>query len=283
MNDLKELYRDSVNSIVDISTSPETDIKILMEKFLGIKYIDVIIGDKKISKENLKDYKNALNKRINGEVLQYITCEEIFMGLCFYVDENVLVPRDETEILVNKALDGINKSGAKKILEVGVGSGAISVSLAKYSDIDKVYALDISKNAIDVAKRNAKDIGVFDKIEFIESDLFENVSDDLLHSLDMIVSNPPYIPLNEMKQLHADVKKEPEIALYGGVDGLDYYRKITKSAFRYLKNGGTLIYEIGYNQSNDIYDILKSEGFKQLELIKDFNNYDRVVIAHKVL
>lgn len=193
------------------------------------------------------------------------------MKLRFFVNDNVLIPREDTEILVQEAIE-LNK---KSILDMCTGSGCIAISLAKYIEGAIVDAVDISKEALELAEKNADFNAV--KVNFINSNLFENISKEY----DLIVSNPPYIPSLDIEELQSEVKNEPHIALDGGDDGLDFYKKISKEALKYLRVDGILMYEIGYDQAISVSNILKNCGYKDIKVIKDFGGNDRVVIARK--
>ena len=199
------------------------------------------------------------------------------MKLSFYVDENVLIPRPDTEILVEEAISICKKNNYTKILDLCTGSGAIAVSLAKYLENVDITAVDISNNALKIAKRNARSNNVEEKITFIESDLFDNLSNN---KYDIIVSNPPYIKKEEINYLDKEVKREPRLALDGGMDGLDFYRKIAQNAFKYLNNKGTLCLEIGFNQKEKVINLLKKEGkYTNIYCKKDLGQNDRCLIC----
>ena len=244
--------------------------------------------------------------------LQYITNIQEFMGLEFYVDENVLIPRSDTEILVEEVINSIDKTKSIKLLDMCTGSGVIAVTLAKYCDnvksLGKVYnniqivAVDKSEGALNVAIKNAKLNNVQEKIKFIKSDMFEKLDNLLLDSLycgenvdntsknikestknkiekyDIIASNPPYIETEVIKQLSKDVQNEPKIALDGGNDGLNFYRIISENLAKYLKKGGNLFLEIGYNQKESVSKIFEKK-FEKLKCIKDFAGNDRVIVG----
>ena len=223
-----------------------------------------------ISKENEKELLSSLEKIKNGYPLQYITHHQEFMGLDFEVNEDVLIPQPDTEVLVENAikivLDNYTNKEVK-ILDLCTGSGAIAISIKKYLPNAKVYASDISKKALDVAKLNAEKNNV--KINFICSNMFENIKD----KFDIIVTNPPYIKSNEIAKLSKNVQKEPKLALDGGEDGLKFYKILAKEIFKYLNEYGTLLMEIGFDQGKVV-----AELFKGSKCIKDYANNDRVVI-----
>ncbi len=223
----------------------------------------------------------VLKRRIRGEPIQYILGKTEFMGLEFKVTPDVFIPRPETEILVEAVIDIVHspQSTVHSILDIGTGSGCIAVSLAKYLPDAEITAIDISENAIEIAKQNALSNNV--EINFLQSDLFSNCR---LSTIDygLIVSNPPYIASGEIKTLQPEIKYEPRTALDGGKDGLDFYGRIIDKAPAYLKKGGFLIMEMGFNQKDAIRNIFQKSGYFQIiELIKDYNKIDRVIIAKK--
>lgn len=211
--------------------------------------------------------------------IQYVIGMTEFCGLDIEVNEDVLIPRPETEILV-EVIEGLVHSQqsiahSKRILDLCTGSGCIAIALTKKLPDCKIVASDISGKAIVLAKKNAERLGA-ERIEFVLSDLFN----DLKGSFDIIVSNPPYIAGYEFAGLQEEVLKEPRMALYGGEDGLDFYRRIFDSAGKFLKNGGHVAVEIGYGQSAQVKNILENAGgFRMVEVRKDSNGIDRVVVA----
>jgi len=199
------------------------------------------------------------------------------MKMNFLVNDKVLIPRPDTEVLVEEVIKLSKKFAKPKILDLCTGSGAIAVSLAKYVNSAEIYASDISKEALDVAKINAKKNEVENKITFIESDLFMQIPKN---KFDIIVSNPPYIRKDVIEDLDEEVKKEPIIALDGGTDGLDFYRKIAKDAYDYLKYNSYLCFEIGYDQKIDVIEILENEKkYTNIYSKKDLYENDRIIIA----
>lgn len=201
------------------------------------------------------------------------------MGLEFEVSPAVLIPRPETEILVEEVLKRLKPNS--RFLDIGTGSGAIAVSIAKYSINSKGYAVDISNDALAIAKKNAKRNAVDGKIKFIKSDLYSSLPDEA--EFDFIISNPPYIRSKDIEKLQEEVQKEPLIALDGGKDGLLFYRRIIKDAGKYLKADGYIAFEVGYNQAGEVKDLLKNANFFNLEVIKDLQGIDRVVIGKRGL
>ena len=243
--------------------------------------------DKVLDKAKLEFISSVLRRRFLGEPIQYILGKTEFMGLEFLVNEAVLIPRPETEILVETALeylkirkdyDSINKT--PKVLDLCTGSGCIAVSLAKNLTQASVDASDVSDEVLEVAKKNAAINNV--AVNFIQSDLFKS-NLFVSGSYDMILSNPPYVITSQLKSLQMEVQKEPRLALDGGIDGLYFYRRIVKDAYYFLKDNGLLIFEIGFSQKDALEDIFNSSGlFKVLRIVKDYNSIDRVIVGRKV-
>lgn len=219
-----------------------------------------------------------IHKLCNNIPLQYVTNSQEFYGLKFYVDENVLIPRSDTEILVETVIKYVknleNKNENLKILDMCTGSGIIAIILAKYCENVDITAVDKSEDALKVAIKNAKTHNVYNKINFIKSDMFEN----LKGKYNIIVSNPPYIEKDVIKTLSKDVQHEPEMALDGGIDGLDFYRIINNNVDNFLEKNGAVFLEIGYNQRDSVSEIF-AENFKNIKCIKDLNNLDRVIVG----
>ena len=217
--------------------------------------------------------------------VQYLLNEQEFYGRKFYVDKGVLIPRQDTEILVEKMIDTLKDKVLKneihpKILDIGVGSGIIGITAALEIESSYVLGVDISDKALETAKKN-KEILKVSNIKFLKSDLFENVE---FREFDMIVSNPPYISLNEVGIMSDDtLLHEPSEALFAENDGLYFYYEICQKAFDYLANFGYLLFEIGYKQAKNIVEIMTSSGFKNVEVIKDLAGLDRVVIGQKII
>lgn len=265
-----------------------------------LKYIlkkDVIIDSDDIEERELIQFTKNIEELKKGKPLQYITNVQSFYGENFFVNENVLIPQPDTEVLVEKAIEIINKnvdatlsnfdeecknneatignfeSSKLKILDLCTGSGAIAISIKKNTTNTEIYASDISENALEVATKNAKKILKDEnKIKFIQSDMFKNINE----KFDMVVSNPPYIRTDEIKYLARDVQNEPTLALDGGKDGLDFYRIIRENIDKYLNFNGYLLMEIGYDQKDEVLEL-----FENSYCIKDYAGNDRVVIFQK--
>ena len=245
---IKQILKYGVNELKENNISDAIlKSKILLAFVLKLTKEQLLIYDTTEVNEVLEcKYKELINEIIKGKPLQYITNQQEFMKLKFYVDENVLIPRADTENLVEEIIDicknNVNKN--YKILDLCTGSGAIGISIAKYVQNCKIIQSDISKNALKIAKKNAILNNIEEKIEFINSNMFENIND----KFDIIVSNPPYIKTNIIKELDNEVQSEPRIALDGGKDGLTFYKIIIDSAHKYLNTYGSVLLEIGYDQ-----------------------------------
>jgi release factor glutamine methyltransferase len=259
-------------------TEPNLKARLIMQYILNKPRQYLIIYDNQVlTLRQEVNYFKAIKRLINGEPIQHITHQQEFMKLNFFVNEDVLIPRPDTEILVEEVIKIARKINAKKILDMCTGSGAIAVSLAKYLDNVEITAVDISEKSLDVAKTNAKNNEIENKITFIESNLFENIVNE---KYDIIVSNPPYIRKDVIKTLTKEVQKEPKIALDGGYDGLDFYRKITHQSEEYLKFNGYLCFEIGYDQKKDVIKIINDEKkFTGTYSKKDLCDNDRIIVT----
>lgn len=259
------------------------DAEVLLSHILSFSRVQLFTNSKdKLLEEQEIKFKEYIYKRLQGMPIQYLTNEQEFMSLPLYVDESVLIPRQDTEILVETALNLINKEKETRILDLCTGSGCIGISMAYYAPYSNIIGIDISDSALKVAEYNAKINGVNDRISFVKSNLFNEVPNSLKGKLDMIISNPPYIPTKDIKMLMKEVREhEPSIALDGGQDGLDFYKLIIKDGKEYLKSGAILIFEIGYNQGKIVSQVLKSSGFKEVEIKKDLAGLDRVVFGIK--
>lgn len=251
------------------------DVEILLMNVTNFNKTQLYLNSEYILSDNqFENFKKLFNRRLENEPIAYIIGKCEFMGMDFILNKDTLIPRPDTEILVEKSIEIINKYSFKNVLDIGTGSGAIAISLAKYCNI-YVDAIDINENALKIAKKNAKKNNV-KNINFIKSDIFSNIND----KYDVIVSNPPYIETNTIKNLDISVKNyEPILALDGGANGLVFYEKIVDSVSKYLNKDGYLIFEIGYNQAKKVENIMK-ERFCNITILKDLSKLDRVIFGN---
>lgn len=272
----------SIVEIVKILTSAgieqneaNAEVKMLIEHFCGYSAIDIVMGKRlDESKLNLVREKAQLRARTRMPI-QHILGFSYFMGDKFKVSKDTLIPRDETEILARKAIDIINKNNLKSALDIGTGTGILACTIAKYT-LSNATALDVSEKALKIAEENIKNLGLSKKVKVLKSDLFENVDE----KFDLIVSNPPYIPLSEKATIQKEVTFDPELALFTkDAKGLEFYEKIIKEAKNYLNKNGYLLFEMGIDQSKEIKKLLETNGYKNIEIIKDLAEIDRVAIA----
>lgn len=277
---IKEIIIKYCQQLENISDTPRLDVELLLKKALGdvdSMYIRMNL-DKALSDEQEKYFLEMMKDRLNERPIAYIIGNREFMGLDFFVKEGVLIPRPDTETLVEEIINIFNNKTGLNILDIGTGSGAITVSLAKYLDKSHVVSVDISDIALEIASKNAISNKVDERIDFIKSDVFSNVSDET--KFDIIVSNPPYIRKADISGLDRQVKDfEPYNALEGGEDGLDFYRRITEESRQFLKQDGILAYEVGHDQASDVSKIMQQNGFKGIYTKCDLQGFERVVIG----
>lgn len=276
---LQEILKILTDSGIE-KNEADAELKILLEDIANYTAKDIILGNKLTDNqfENIKE--KAILRAKTHKPIQYITGFANFMGEKFIVNPSVLIPRDETEILVRKAVEIINNNGFKKALDVGTGSGCIACMIAKLTDC-QIIGLDISSDALNTALDNASRLNLFNKAIFRKSDIFSNVKPD--EKFDIIISNPPYIPPQMKKGIQKEVTFEPDSALYTKDEkGLEYYEKIIEGAKDVLNKGGYLVFELGQGQSEAVENILISNSFENIEILKDLAGIDRV-ISGKIL
>ncbi len=249
------------------------DARLLLEHVCGTSHTTLLAhGDRLVSDEEGQQYEELLQQRAKRNPLAYILKEQEFMGLTFHADERVLIPNQDTEILVEEVLTEL--SDGARILDLCTGSGCIALSLLHYSNGTTAVATDISADALEVAEENVASLGLTERITLMETDLFPAVHD----RFEFIVSNPPYIPSKVIEGLAPEVReKEPMLALDGGEDGLIFYRRIVEDAPNYLTGSGYLMVEIGYDQGAAVSELMERRGFKEVQVIKDYSGNDRVV------
>ena len=257
---------------------PKLKARLLMQYVLNKSRQYVIVNDmEQLDKAKERQYFKKIEILKKGVPIEHITHQKEFMKLSFFVDKNVLIPRQDTEILVEEVINIAKKNNEKKILDLCTGSGAIAVSLAKYLPQAEITAIDISNEALKIAKKNAISNNVENQITFISSDMFTNLNEE---KFDIIVSNPPYIKTNVIKNLDIQVQNEPYIALDGGKDGLDFYKKIINESYQYLKYNGYLCLEIGFDQKIDVIELIENtESFTGTYSKKDLFDNDRIIVT----
>lgn len=263
--------------------NPRLDAEVLLCAVLQCERIKLYMDfERPLTGAELSQYKNYVARRGQHEPLAYILGEKEFMRNSFKVTPATLVPRPETELLVEsliKAARGLKADGDVKILDIGTGSGAIIVSLLDYLSNAKGVGVDISVDALIVAEENSRRIGVRERAGFMQSDLFSRIPAD--KKFDIIVSNPPYIPAADIAGLAKDVQKEPRGALDGGADGLDFYRRIISEAMDHMTDEGILAFEVGINQAQVVAELCRKAGFKATAIRKDYADIERMVFAVK--
>lgn len=256
--------------------SPKLKARLLLQYVLDKPRQYIIVYDnEEIDKQQQWQYFVNIEKLTKGMPLQHITHRQEFMKMDFFVNENVLIPRPDTEILVEEVIKIASKYTNPQILDLCTGSGAIAISIKRFITNADITAIDISEKALEVAQKNAKRLNT--KIKFMKSDLFKQINKA---KFDIIVSNPPYIKKEEIEKLSKEVQEEPLIALDGGIDGLDFYRQIIEQSIDYLKTGSFLCLEIGYNQKNDVMKIIENnQNYKNTYCKKDLYGNDRIIIT----
>ncbi len=256
----------------------ETESKWMLCHVLKCSTLDLLLyKNQQMESEAIEEIKNMVLRRQKREPIQYILGAHEFMGLPFEVRAGVLIPRQDTECLVDFLVNLI-KGQPKTVLDIGTGSGAIAVSIAALSPYADVVSVDISKEALDVAEDNIRLNGVEGRVRLVESDLFEAIEGE---TFDIIVSNPPYIPESDKLRLMPEVLDyEPELALFGGEDGLDYYRRIIPEARKYLRSEGLLIFEAGHNQAVEISRMLEQWGYENIGIFSDLRGVPRFIYGY---
>lgn len=272
----KKLYEQGCEQLKDAGvTEYVLDARLLLEHVCDTNRNTLLVHpDLEVTAEQEKLYKDGIGKRAMRIPLQHILGEQDFMGLTFLVNEHVLIPRQDTEILVEEAMKYLHDG--MRVLDMCTGSGCILLSLLHYSNDCTGVGADLSQEALEVALSNAERLEE-KNVSFVHSNLFENVEG----TFDIIVSNPPYIATEEIESLMPEVKDhEPRMALDGTADGLFFYRRIVEDASKYLCPGGYLLFEIGCDQANAVTKLMEEAGYKEVEVIKDYAGLDRVVCGY---
>lgn len=267
---IQDLTKQLINAGIEENEAKQ-EIKMLLEHFCQYSETDKIMG-KKITDADLVKLKELVQSRIKErKPIQYIIGKAWFMGNYFKVTPEVLIPRDETEILVSKAIDIINEHSFEDALDIGTGSGCIACTIAKNTNAT-VLGVDISSDALRIALDNVTNLGINNRAIFRKSDLFERIREG--ESFDIIVSNPPYIPYGT--KLDAEVLHEPEVALFAEENGLAIYRRIIEEAPKFLNENGYLMFELGINEAEQVKNLMEKD-FDNIKIIKDLANIDRVI------
>ena len=269
-------------AMIKNTESPSLETQMMIAKVIEKDRLYIMLNlEEDIDESKVEIIKTMIGKRKSSYPLQYILGEREFWGMDFKVSEGVLIPRQDTEILIEETLkklkDNKHKSNLKGF-EIGVGSGIISITLLKEIETLTMIGVDINDKAIELTKANALKHEVSDRLCILNSNLFEKINKE--NQFDFIISNPPYIETKVIDSLQEDIKQhEPKLALDGGEDGLDFYRAIIDKSFSYLKKGGFIAFEIGYNQAEALKDIMAKKGYQNIDIVKDLAGLDRVVIG----
>ena len=260
--------------------NPRLDVELLLGHVLQKSRLQIYLNfDMPVFQERLLVFRNLIKKRSAHTPVSYLTNHREFMSLDFYVDSRVLIPRPDTEILIETVLK--QQEGPCRLIDIGTGSGAIAISLAVTLPDWEIVATDISAEALDVAQQNADKHNCANRIGFLQGDLFEAVKELENTCFDWIVSNPPYVSIEDRSVLAPDVHNyEPEVALFAGGDGLNIIRRIIAEAPEFLNPKGKLVLEIGYNQRRAVQELIESSGmYSDCQFIKDYSGIERVVVA----
>lgn len=274
------LIQDIEKILTDSGIEPneaKVEVRLLIEHFAGYSLVDILMG-KKLTEDKLKIVEEKAKLRAKThEPIQYIIGLADFMGEKFLVNKDVLIPRDETELLVRKAIEIIKENNFKMVLDMCTGSGCIACMIAKLTN-SQAMGVDISTEAIHTAFENMEKFGLYNRAIFRKSDIYSKIRED--EKFDLIVSNPPYIPPKEKETIQEEVSYEPDLALYTTDEkGLAFYEKIIKDAPKFLNKGGYLMFELGIGQSTSVAQLMKKAGFENIKVLKDLANIDRVIFG----
>ena len=274
------LIQDIEKILTDSGIEPneaKVEVRLLIEHFAGYSLVDILMG-KKLTEDKLKIVEEKAKLRAKThEPIQYIIGLADFMGEKFLVNKDVLIPRDETELLVRKAIEIIKENNFKMVLDMCTGSGCIACMIAKLTN-SQAMGVDISTEAIHTAFKNMEKFGLYNRAIFRKSDIYSKIRED--EKFDLIVSNPPYIPPKEKETIQEEVSHEPDLALYTTDEkGLAFYEKIIKDAPKFLNKGGYLMFELGIGQSTSVAQLMKKAGFENIKVLKDLANIDRVIFG----
>ncbi len=259
---------------------PRLTSEILLGHVLSLPRVKLYMDlDRPLSKEELATYRALIQRRLAGEPTQYLVGSKEFYGRRFTVDPRVLIPRSETELLVEAVLRDVKKDEASRVLDVCTGSGCIAVTIAAERPQASVWAIDLMPGALEVAKANAEALQVDGRVTFFEGDLLAPVPKETV--FDVIVSNPPYVKTGELATLQREVQKEPKVALDGGVDGVTIIARLIVDALPRLKSGGLLALEIGEDEGNAVKELMVRAGYRDVKVEKDLARHDRLVLGRR--
>lgn len=283
----------SINRLIDYAgyklsrtniSNPKLEGELLLSHLLGLSRFDLYFKKIEVNEELIHSFEQALELRAKRYPLQYITGRANFIGLDFSVSPAVLIPRPETEILVERAINILNSSHSAEeacVLDIGTGAGNIAISLTKRISKCRIWATDICPQALAVAKRNARSLEAEDKITFILADIWPGAGKEK-QKFDLIVSNPPYIARDQLAALPGETRFEPTLALAGGEKGLDFFKRIIRQSINYLNRGGYLLLEVGDNQIQAVKEIIAAvKSLSEVQIFKDLNNRPRVILTRK--
>ena len=261
-------------------SNPQLDCEILLSNSINKDKRYIILNPKQILNDGqLSDFKNLIEKRKKGEPIAYLINKKEFWNNEFFVNKDVLIPRPDTELIVEEVLKIYSKNTHLQVLDIGTGSGCILLSILKERKYFYGKGIDISKKSINVSKFNAKKLNLENRVKFFHS----SVDNFTIGKYDLVVSNPPYIELVSLKYLEKEIVNfEPKLALSGGFDGFSKIRKVINKANCLIKKNGKFILEIGFNQKNKVKEILKQEGFYINKAVRDYGNNDRCIISTKI-
>jgi len=269
--------------------NPCSTTEIFLSSVLNLKRVELYLNkDRILTQQENEKFNSYLQQRISGKPIQYVTGEVGFFGLEFKIDPRAMIPRPETEVLVSEIVEQFKKTKKEfdplKVVDIGTGSGVIAITLAKELANSLIYATDISKDALELAKENAERNDVEQRIEFIYGDLFEPlIEKNFENSIDCVVSNPPYVKDSELGKLDKEIRNyEPKVALLSGEDGIGFHKKITEGAVTYLKSGGLLAFEVGLGDAERLTEFIASNNsYENIKIVKDLAGIKRVVLAMK--
>lgn len=292
MGSIRELLKDAAETLKRSmnSDTPILDAELILIYVLnksGMKFDRIKLvtqQDYLLDLQAAGWYRSLVEERIQGKPVQYITNMQEFMGLELYVRSGVLIPRPDTETVVEKVIELAKEMEKPCIIDMCTGSGAIAVSLGSSLPDSRVWAVDIDDRALECCRINVDRLGLENSIRIVKSDLFENIrGEELKEAVDIIVSNPPYIKSNLIRELSVNVRNyEPHLALDGGKDGLVYYKSIVRDSVEFLKNNGILAFEVGHDQGDGVKEIMEESGYyDNLNIEKDLAGYDRCVWGYR--